>query len=331
VYGTIHVADARLEELPAAVRHRFDTAKSVMLEFVPDAYTRERFLEASMFLDQQTLEQKIGAEDFERAVEVLAPIGLPREVVNKLKPWGVLLNLRNPRRPAQAEPLDQQLAQRARTRRLPLSQIEGVEEQILRSDESRAEVSGSLTPREILSRKAQLLEPNFKQLVHDAHVLADHYTVALSANERLRTIPLVWPVPAEAESRTGFSPDHMWQATFYFLCEISRAIVAYGGYSAAFWDEFTFIRREPDLSRRSEAEAASSGGEASSLAAPRSPNDVSRNRRGRRGTSGACACGGRDDRDRGRDRGRRSRRAAGRSALVPKERPPGRTRLPPAR
>jgi len=62
VYGTIHVADARLAELPGAVRQSFDAAKSLMLEFVPDAYSRERFLEAS--------------------------IGLSREVVNKLKPWG---------------------------------------------------------------------------------------------------------------------------------------------------------------------------------------------------------------------------------------------------
>ena len=127
---------------------------------------------------------------------------------------------------------------------------EGVEGEILGSDESRAEVSGSLTPREILSRKAQLLEPNFKQLVHDAHVLADHYTVALSANERLRTIPLVWETPAEAESKTGFSPDYMWQAPFYFLCEISRAIVAYGGYSKSFRNEITYVRGEPDLSAR---------------------------------------------------------------------------------
>ena len=135
VYGTIHVADARLAELPARVRERFDAAKSLMLEFVPDAYTRERFLEAAMFLDQQTLEDKIGREDFERAVEFLSPIGLSREVINKLKPWGVLLNLRNPQRATQGEPLDSQLLQLARARRLPLAQIEGVEEQIFTFDE----------------------------------------------------------------------------------------------------------------------------------------------------------------------------------------------------
>jgi uncharacterized protein len=84
VFGTIHVADARLEELPAPVRRSFDAAKSLMLEFVPDPYARERFLEAAMFLDRQTLEEKIGPEDFARAVEHLAPIGLPRETINKL-------------------------------------------------------------------------------------------------------------------------------------------------------------------------------------------------------------------------------------------------------
>ena len=87
-----------------------------------------------MFLDEQTLEQKIGAEDFERALAQLAPIGLPREFVNKMKPWGVLLNLHQ-RGGAQGSPLDSQLLEQARARRLPVSQIEGVEEQVFTFDE----------------------------------------------------------------------------------------------------------------------------------------------------------------------------------------------------
>ena len=135
VYGTIHVADARVADLPPVVRKHFDVAKSLMLEFVPDAYSRERFLEASMYLDRRTLADEIGPEDFERAVEVLAPIGLAREVVNKLKPWGVLLNLRNAQRAEQVLALDSRLVELARARRLPVSQIEGVEEQIFTFDE----------------------------------------------------------------------------------------------------------------------------------------------------------------------------------------------------
>jgi uncharacterized protein YbaP (TraB family) len=105
-----------------------------MLEFLADGYSKERFLEAALFLDGQTLEQKIGAQDFERAYRQLAPIGLPREFVNKMKPWGVLLNLHNPKG-AQGSPLDSQLLELARQRRMPLAQIEGVEEQIFTFDE----------------------------------------------------------------------------------------------------------------------------------------------------------------------------------------------------
>lgn len=178
VYGTIHVADPRLAELPAVVRKIFDGAKSLMLEFVPDGYSRERFLEAAMFLDHQTLEQKIGAEDFERAVEHLQPIGLPRELVNKLKPWGVLLNLRNPKRGAQGSPLDSQLVELARARRMPLHQIEGVEEQIFTFDEFPMESQVALL-KHSLAYRDELLELAERTL--DAYLAGD-----LSAIWRLR-------------------------------------------------------------------------------------------------------------------------------------------------
>ena len=152
VYGTIHVPDARLARLPAPVRQRFDAAKSLMLEFVPDPYSRERFLEAAMFMDRQTLQDKIGAQDFERAVEELAPIGLAREVVNRLKPWGALINLRDPKRADDAAPLDRQLLDLARARRMPTEQIEGVEEQIFTFDEFPMESQVALLKHSLAHR-----------------------------------------------------------------------------------------------------------------------------------------------------------------------------------
>jgi len=143
VYGTIHVVDPRLEALPAPVHAAFERAASLMLEFVADAYASERFTEAAMFLDRQTLEEKIGAEDFERALAQLQPIGLSREFVNKLKPWGVLLNLRDQRGTGGATP-DARLAAMAHARRMPVLQIEGVEEQIFTFDELPMEAQVAL-------------------------------------------------------------------------------------------------------------------------------------------------------------------------------------------
>jgi len=134
VFGTIHVADPRLAELPAAALKAFAGARSLMVEFLPDAYTRERFLEAALLPEPHTLEEAIGAEDFRRAVHSLEPIGLKPELINRLKPWSVLLNLRDPRA-AEGAPLDSQLLELARARHIPCSQIEGVEEQIFTFDE----------------------------------------------------------------------------------------------------------------------------------------------------------------------------------------------------
>ena len=135
VFGTLHAADERLAELPAPVRRAFDGSRALMLEYVADAYGSERFLEAAMYLDRRTLEQEIGSEDFERAWESLRPAGLSREFVNKMKPWGVLLNLRSSWRPATVHTPEVQLHAMARGRRMPVSQIEEVEEQVFTFDE----------------------------------------------------------------------------------------------------------------------------------------------------------------------------------------------------
>jgi uncharacterized protein YbaP (TraB family) len=155
VYGTIHVGDPRLAELPAPVQAAFAGAKSLMLEFLPDPYSRERFLEAAMYQDGRTLEREIGAADFERALRQLEPIGLSREFVNKLKPWGVLLNLRNAGG-AQGSPLDSQLLELAKARRVPLHQIENVEEQVFTFDEFPMEAQVALL-RHSLAHRDELL------------------------------------------------------------------------------------------------------------------------------------------------------------------------------
>jgi uncharacterized protein YbaP (TraB family) len=137
VFGTIHSADPRLETLPPPVDRAFTRARSLMLEFVADEYGRQRFLEAAMFSDRQTLDQKIGSADFERVVEHLRPLGLGREFVARLKPWGVLLNLRSAGSggDAGAASIEARLYDRARERRLPLHQMEGIEEQVFVFDE----------------------------------------------------------------------------------------------------------------------------------------------------------------------------------------------------
>ena len=134
VYGTMHVADPRLADLPEPVRWAFDGARSLVVEYMADGYDRARFLEAATFVDRQTLSEKIGQQDFGRVFEALKPLGVSAEFVNKLKPWGVLLNLRSAAS-GEGVALDAQLYVLALRRRMPLYPMEGVEEQVFVFDE----------------------------------------------------------------------------------------------------------------------------------------------------------------------------------------------------
>jgi len=156
VFGTLHDPDPRLAQWPAPVEHAFARARTLMVEFLPDAYSRERFLEAAMFADAQTLEAHIGAADFARVLDELAPTGLAPERVNKLKPWGALINLRAARA-IESPTLDAQLVARARARRLAVLQMEGVEEQIFTFDEWPIESQVALL-RHNLAHREELLQ-----------------------------------------------------------------------------------------------------------------------------------------------------------------------------
>ena len=140
VFGTIHEPVA----LPDPALQAFARAKTLMVEFMPDPYSRERFLEAGLLADGQALAQLIGAEDFERAVEQLAPAGLDRQLVGRLKPWAVLINLRRAASVSDSPTPDAELAGRARARRMTLMQMEGVEEQIFAFDEAPLEAQVAL-------------------------------------------------------------------------------------------------------------------------------------------------------------------------------------------
>jgi len=156
VFGTIHDADARVAELPAPASVVLEQSKSLLIEFLPSPYTRERFLEAALFPDRQTLEQHIGAEDFARVVAHLAPSGLAPEVIAKLKPWGALINLRQPRQ-SEALPMEATLIARARARRMVIEQIEGVEEQIFTFDECPMQTQVALL-RHSLAHRDELVK-----------------------------------------------------------------------------------------------------------------------------------------------------------------------------
>ncbi len=128
---------------------------------------------------------------------------------------------------------------------------ETVEGRVIDSEEKKATLAAEgVTAQEVFAEKLEYLEEALRNLVFCADALANHYTVVLATDQRFRGLPLVWDVPAEDESKTGYPRDAMWHVNFLFLCEISRAIIAYGGLSPSFFEEYRYIRGEPQLKGR---------------------------------------------------------------------------------
>ena len=104
--------------------------------------------------------------------------------------------------------------------------------------------------RPLFERKSAGLDAAFATLVRTADTTAGHYVAALMASPRWNHLPLVWHVPAEDPATTGFPRDAMWWLTFQYLCEISRAIVAYAGVTPLMLEELRHIHANRRLSRR---------------------------------------------------------------------------------
>ena len=130
IFGTIHVADPRVLELPDPVSSALTRAKRYYTESFQGEREAMRFLEAGQFDDGRRLEPLIGAGAYAKLVGMLRERQVPDEVIARLKPWAALANLTVTPEDYEKLTLDQKLVEVARERNLRVLSLEGVEEQI---------------------------------------------------------------------------------------------------------------------------------------------------------------------------------------------------------
>ena len=97
LFGTIHLEDPRVTELPSAVRDRLERCALFVPEAIPDP---SAFLEMSgeMFLrGEHTLESLVGPSLFGQVAGMLEQQGLPPQMTQLLQPWAATLLLSTPR------------------------------------------------------------------------------------------------------------------------------------------------------------------------------------------------------------------------------------------
>jgi uncharacterized protein len=130
VFGTIHVADPRVLELPEPVTRALARSKRYYTETFIGAREEARFFEAAQFEDGRRLEPLIGAQAYAQVAAQLREKNVPDEVIARIKPWAALANLTVVPEDYEGANLDQKLAALARRRGTRVLGLEGVEEQI---------------------------------------------------------------------------------------------------------------------------------------------------------------------------------------------------------
>jgi len=130
VFGTIHLADPRVLDIPDPVTRGLSHSRRYFMESNLAAPEKARLFEAAQFEDGRRLELLIGAEAFAKLAAHLRQKHLPEQVIDRIKPWAALVNLTVTPEDYQAETPDQKLLALARSLKLSIDALEGIEEQI---------------------------------------------------------------------------------------------------------------------------------------------------------------------------------------------------------
>ncbi|MEW6690518.1 MAG: TraB/GumN family protein [Pseudomonadota bacterium] len=130
VFGTIHLADPRVLDIPEPVRQALARSRSFAMEAPKGGAHGWRMYEAAQLPEGQGLEAFVGSETFGKLRRMLAARAIPESLIARLKPWAALANITVTPEDYEGETLDQKLFGMARARRLKIEALEGTEEHI---------------------------------------------------------------------------------------------------------------------------------------------------------------------------------------------------------
>lgn len=169
VLGTIHSTDPRLRKLPPPVDQALNQSRVAVFELIESEEGTAKMGRAMRLPEGRRLEDILGAELFQRTAQAVAPLGIPADGLQGLKPWALSLFLIYPpieiARLAQGEPaFDTWLQLESRRRGKSVQALETYDEQI--------EVFDGMSEQE--------------QVAMVIDMLADHANIQSSFNRRFR-------------------------------------------------------------------------------------------------------------------------------------------------
>jgi len=127
LFGTIHVADDDVVNLPQAVNEKLSGSRIYVMEALPQAEQATLLSQMMFFDDHRRLNDFLSESMYDKVVQILGTYHLPEETVAILKPWAAFITMSYPADMRQI--LDLQLLQKALDNRLETRGLETLQEQ----------------------------------------------------------------------------------------------------------------------------------------------------------------------------------------------------------
>ncbi len=128
IFGTIHVSDERVLQIPEPVTRALSSSNSFIMEAVPEAGDLLQLQSLMFYPDERRLSDHLDDEQFARTVEILQTYGMPAASVAQMQPWAAYLTMNYPINAGL--PLDLVLMHMAQQQQKPVSGLEGLTEQL---------------------------------------------------------------------------------------------------------------------------------------------------------------------------------------------------------
>lgn len=133
IYGTMHVGDPRVVELPVPVEDAFDGADRFAMEMLLNFRAISFVTAHSFFDDGRTLRSVMKEDDYRRLIRLFNDtLMMPEDLVANMRPWAALTAMMMPSdaKTSQEVALDMMLYREAAQRKIPMLGLETPEEQL---------------------------------------------------------------------------------------------------------------------------------------------------------------------------------------------------------
>jgi len=128
IFGTMHVGDADIVNLPAEIDSIFQASDRYVMEVYESQEETIAATQTMFYRDGTTLSSMVDPLIFNRLIEIFEPYGVNERVADFFKPWAAFLTISYP--PPKGLPLDLVLAERSKAAGKNVHGLETGEEQL---------------------------------------------------------------------------------------------------------------------------------------------------------------------------------------------------------